>query len=147
MPPTAPAPARRRVPAAIATAWLALALLPACAPKPIRAIYEKPFAAGEDRALFLTAARQKDRIERALVAAGFSLAEDPLGTRAHLRVTIGNEKRLRDCGSLNNVKFALRLDGEPVLELAAAGWTGSCEPNVLDDMSRDLARRFATQPR
>ena len=128
-------------------AWLVLSILPGCTTKATRAIYERPLPSTEDERIFLVATRQKERIERSLGAAGFALTDDPLATKLFLRVTLGNEKGFRECGTLNNVKFALRHTEQPVLELVAAGWTGTCEPNVLDDMSHELMRRFAASGR
>jgi hypothetical protein len=92
--------------------------------------------------LFLVAARQKEWIAKSLRSARFELADDPLDAALFLRVTVGNEKSFRQCGTRNNVKYALRSNRRTVLEVKASGWTGSCEPNVFDDMSRRLRREL-----
>lgn len=91
------------------------------------------------------APRQKPRIAEALTEAGFGIAMDLLETPLFLRVTVGNEKGFRSCGTRNNVKFALRREGNTVLEFTEAGWTGSCEPNVFDMLAKRLASEIQNQ--
>jgi len=43
---------------------------------------------------------------------------------------------------LNNVKFQLRFEGRTVAEANGKGWTGTCQPNILTDMSHDLWRKL-----
>lgn len=117
-------------------------LLCACTPQPSRVTYEALLPETRDRQLFLVATRQKERVRHSLEKAGFEMVEDPLEAPFYLRVTLGNEKGFRDCGTLNNVKYALRYEGIPILDLGAAGWTGTCEPNVFDEMSGQLMRRL-----
>ncbi len=58
-------------------------------------------------------------------------------------MTLGIDQRSRPCGTLNNVRYALRRGGQTLIEVEAKGWTGSCEPNVFDDASRALRRQLA----
>jgi hypothetical protein len=76
----------------------------------------------------------------ALRRAGIVVVDDLLESSHQLRVTLGVDKSFRDCGTLNNVKYAMRLQRRTLLELAGRGWTGECQPNVFDEMSRELAR-------
>jgi hypothetical protein len=103
---------------------------------------EEPAAPGvavPEPAVYLVAARQKARIAESLRRAGIRVADDILDSPALLRVTVGNEKSFRSCGTRNNVKYALRIGGATGVELKKAGWTGTCEPNVFDDLSAQLA--------
>jgi hypothetical protein len=93
--------------------------------------------------VFLTAARQKARISESLRHAGIQVVDDILDSPALLRATVGNEKGVRRCGTRNNVKYALRIGNDQLLELTAAGWTGTCEPNVFDELSAKLARALS----
>jgi len=43
---------------------------------------------------------------------------------------------------LNNVRYGLRTGGRVIVEAKAKGWTGTCEPNVFDVVSRELRRRM-----
>jgi hypothetical protein len=95
-----------------------------------------------DCRLFLVAAQQKAEISASLRSVGFQLADDLLDAPYFLRVTLGNEQGSRSCGALQNVKYSLRRDGIEVLSIAGKGWSGSCQPNVFDLASRELAAAF-----
>ena len=94
--------------------------------------------------VYLVAARQKPRIADSLRSARVRVADDVLDAPMLLRVTVGDEKGFRDCGTRNNVKYSLRVGGAEILGLAAVGWTGTCEPNVFDELSARLARALST---
>jgi hypothetical protein len=102
-----------------------------------------PLPLGADRAIFVTAARQKKEIVRALRGAGFDVADRVADGSSLLRVTLGVEQGSRPCGTLNNVRYQLRVQGRDVIVAEAKGWTGSCEPNVFDEVSREIKRRMA----
>ena len=95
-----------------------------------------------DCRLFLVAAQQKEEIAASLTAVGFELVDNLLNAPYFLRVTLGNEQGFRSCGTLQKVKYSLRSNGEEVLLVANEGWSGSCEPNVFDLASHDLASAF-----
>jgi hypothetical protein len=90
--------------------------------------------------LTVTAAQQKPAIEQALRAAGFVLDERPRQDALLLRVTLGIDQRSQACGTLNNVRYALRRDQQTLIVVEAKGWTGSCAPNVFDEASIALRR-------
>ena len=104
---------------------------------------ETVFDADTERTLFVVAARQKPRIVRSLAQAGFDVRPNLLEARGYLRVTVGGGQGWRTCGTRNNVKFSLKREGMPLLELVEKGWTGTCEPNVFDVMSARLMREIA----
>ena len=54
-----------------------------------------------------------------------------------LRVRVG-DNRLTD--------YAPSVHGRNVMVIKARGWTGSCEPNMFDEMSAKLAESFALAP-
>ena len=93
---------------------------------------------------YVTAAKQKPAIVDALRRAGIVVVDDLLESSHQLRVTLGVDKSFRSCGTLNNVKYAIRLQRRTLFELAGRGWTGECEPNVFDEMSLELARAIRT---
>lgn len=123
---------------------LALGLLAvSCGPKAARIEFERPLPSREAR-VFLVAPAQKERIARSLREAGFELAPDILDVPYLLRVTVGVRQDLKPCGELTNVKYSLRHQSLDVVEISAKGWTGDCEPNVFDEMSRELMHVFTS---
>ena len=127
---------------ALAALALFATCLSGCASEGIRITQYSPFPADRDPVLFVVAPRQKPRILASLRDAGFHVAGDVLEAPYFLRVTVGVDKRRRGCGRLANVKYELRRADRDILELAAAGWTGSCPDNVFDAMSRRLMSAF-----
>lgn len=99
--------------------------------------------AATNRSVFVMAARQKPRIIESLTAAGIEVSTNLLEAGFTLRVTVGADQDRDDCGSRNNVRYALRLENAAVLDLAEKGWTGICTPNVFDVLSGRLAGAFA----
>ena len=99
--------------------------------------------AATNRSVFVMAARQKPRIIESLAAAGIEVSTNLLEAGFTLRVTVGADQGREDCGSRNNVRYALRLENAAVLDLAEKGWTGICTPNVFDVLSGRLAGAFA----
>lgn len=117
-----------------------LLLLMGCGPTaPVLDVLE-PLPAGAPPRMRVTAAQQKERIVAALHAAGVQVSD---GDAPYLlRVTLGVDQGRRECGTLNNVRYALRREGRTLLEITAKGWTGTCLPNVFDDASRLLQRHL-----
>jgi CheY-like chemotaxis protein len=106
----------------------------------IRVIEQLP--QGTDPIIFVTAARQKDEIVKALRAAGFHLVDTPVDGAYLLRVTVGIDQGSQACGTLNNVRYVLRSEKRDIIEAVAKGWTGACMPNVYDTVSRELRQRL-----
>lgn len=100
-----------------------------------------PLPRGIDPAVFVTAARQKEEIARALRGAGFQVVDRVDDSPYLLRVTVGVDQGSQPCGTLNNVRYELRSEGTSVIVAEAKGWTGSCEPNIFDAVSGALRRR------
>ncbi len=97
---------------------------------------------GRETPIFVTAARQKDEVKKALRDAGFHIIDRMEESERLMRVTIGVDQGEEACGTLNNVRFQLRFEGRNVAEASAKGWTGSCQPNILEELSRDMWRRL-----
>lgn len=74
--------------------------------------------------IYLTAARQKDEIAKALRQAEFQLADRVDATPFLLRVSLGNNQQSQSCGTLNNVRYELRTQGKTIVLVEAKGWTG-----------------------
>ncbi len=95
-----------------------------------------------DTPIYVTAARQKGEIIRALRDAGFHIVDHMEDSLRLMRVTIGADQGSQPCGTLNNVRYQLRFEGRNVAEASAKGWTGSCQPNIFNEVSREMRRRL-----
>lgn len=95
-----------------------------------------------DTPIYVTAARQKDEIIHALRDSGFHVVDRMEDGLRFMRVTIGVDQESRPCGTLNNVRYQLRFEGRNVAEASAKGWTGSCQPNIFDEVSRQMRQRI-----
>lgn len=110
--------------------------------------------------LFVSAQRDRERIVRALEQAGFQVTNGDDAGYA-VAVEVGASKWSQGCGSLHNVRYTL-LDLDPsssrevflanlrsgdvrqgVLEIKGRGWTGDCDSNIHDQMSRALAGQLS----
>ena len=124
---------------------LALVLtLPACGTVPPTPTTQGTLVLEAEPSFYVTAAKQKPAVVDALRRAGIVVVDDLLESSHQLRVTLGVDKSFRDCGTLNNVKYTIRLQRRTLLEFAGRGWTGECQPNVFDEMSLELARVIRT---
>jgi hypothetical protein len=110
--------------------------------------------------LFVSAQRDRERVVRALEQAGFQVTNGEDAGYA-VAVDVGKTKWSQGCGSLHNVRYTL-IDLDPstsrevflanlrrgdlnqgVLEIKGRGWTGDCESNIYDQMSRALAGQLS----
>ena len=96
--------------------------------------------------IYLTAARQKEQIAAALRQVGFQLVPGVADSPYLMRVSLGIDQQTRACGTLNNVRYELRTSNESIIVAEAKGWTGSCEPNVLVAVSKELRARILDTP-
>jgi len=134
-------------PAAACLAWIALAGAVGCGGAGREAARSEPalersaalMADSTNRSVFVVATRDKPRIVASLEAAGIRVATDLLEAGFLLRVTVGSGQGAQSCGTRHNVKYSLRLENVPVVELAEKGYTGTCTPNVFDVLSARLA--------
>lgn len=122
-------------------------ILAGCAEKVAQIRVVQPLPHGVDPTIYVTAARQKEDIVRALRTAGFHLVDGQDDEAYLLRVTVGVDQGSQACGTLNNVRYALRKDSHDLIVAEAKGWTGTCEPNVFDTVSRALRRRVVEMSR
>lgn len=111
-----------------------------CAPTAPEVHIFEPLPRGIEPAIYLTAALQKEAILRTLRDAGFHLVDHMADGAYLLRITLGVSQGSRPCGTLHNVRYQLRFQGRTMVEAEAKGWTGSCEPNVFDAISREMRR-------
>jgi hypothetical protein len=118
--------------------------LPACGTVPPTQTTQSPLALEAEPNFYLMAAKQKPAIVASLRRAGIVVVDDLLESSHQLRVTLGVDKSFRDCGTLNNVIYAIRLHRSTLVEFKGRGWTGECQPNIFDEMSRELAQTVRT---
>jgi hypothetical protein len=113
-----------------------------CTPTRPQVHFRGEFSGSLERVVYLVAARQKEQIAHSLRQARITVTDDLLAAPFYLRATVGNDKGFRKCGTFNNVKFSLRRSGQEVLLVSASGWSGTCDPNVFDEMSKTLRAAF-----
>lgn len=131
----------------------------ACSAVPATVTHQASLALEPDPLIYVSAQHERARVDESLRRAGLRLTT---GTDAEyvLLVDTGSQKSSQDCGELRNVRYQVRVvprssgkagfsplsltvgDDRPALEIKARGWTGSCDPNVYDEMSDSLAREF-----
>ncbi len=92
--------------------------------------------------MLVRAPKQAERIAQSLRDAGLMPATAATGANYELTVSIGRSRRTRPCGPLANVSYILSHNASRVLVIKGRGQTGTCSPNILDDMSRRLASFF-----
>ncbi len=119
---------------------VSFALVSACAttvPATVRMSPHVPIKKGST--IFVLAKVQRERIAQSLADAGLVVSDEWAGGGYSLTVQVGNNRARRDCGTVNNVTYVLNGLGQRLLVIKGRGATGSCDPNVFDDMSRTLA--------
>lgn len=92
--------------------------------------------------LYVTTTAERENVLAALKQAGFSITSDLRETPLTLSVRLGGTRATRECGSVRNVVYELQHAGVRLAHIRGRGWTGSCTPNILLDMSAQLARLF-----
>ncbi len=118
-------------------------LLPACSSVVPPTVTWGPVAAitGEPT-VSLKANRQLPRIQQSLRSAGLATGVGPADAEYALQVKVGKSRRTKPCGTLHNVVYLLRGQAGRVLVIKGRGLTGTCSPNIFDDMSQTLASFF-----
>jgi hypothetical protein len=104
-----------------------------------------PVPENEQRVIYVTAERERDVVLQQLEKAGFTIVSEPSESPARLDVRMGTPQARRSCGRYRNLVFNVSRGGIRVVVIKARGWTGSCEPNMLLEMSHELARVFYQQ--
>jgi hypothetical protein len=93
-------------------------------------------------AIFLQATVQRPRIAESLRNAGIRVA-DSFGEADYiLNVNVGRRRRNQACGGSSNIAYVVDDRNSHLMVIKGRGLTGTCAPNVFDDMSRKLATYF-----
>lgn len=121
---------------------LVFALLPSCStPVPATVAFGPSIRMTEEPTVAVTANEQRVQVEESLRAAGLIVARDR-PSNYWLQVDVGSSRGSQPCGRMANVRYTLSQRGERILVIKGRGPTGSCNPNVLDDMSRLMESYF-----
>ena len=113
-----------------------------CSPIAPKVEISKKLLHGIDSRIYITAAREKDDIIKSMRNAGFNIVEHLEDSDYLMRGTIGIDQDSSSCGTFNNVSYQLRAENQTVVEAKAKGWLGTCQPNVLDEVSREMRRQI-----
>ena len=89
-------------------------------------------------AIYLQARRQMPRVAESLRTAGVQLAESHSEADYTLNVNVGRGRGSNSCGGTSNVAYILDGGGRHLMVIKARGSTGTCIPNVFDEMSQKL---------
>jgi hypothetical protein len=121
-----------------------LGLVLACTSKVPATVTVSPPLPIKSAKIFLLAHSQRDRIAKSLIDASLDVTDEWTTDSYALTVRVGNRRGARACGAVSNVAYELRgivpnAGAQRLMVIKGRGGTGSCEPNVFDDMSRLLA--------
>jgi hypothetical protein len=95
--------------------------------------------------IYVIAALQRDRIIESLRKAGLNSTDSPNSAGYVLEVRQGNNRASKSCGTVNNISYVLSVASSRMMVIKGRGASGTCEPNIFDDMSRQLAG-YTSQP-
>jgi hypothetical protein len=97
------------------------------------------FPLDRESPVFVIAERQRDAIVDSLERAGVQVAPDFSNMRYALEVKLGGNRGRTGCGTIHNVSYVLTGLGQRLLVIKGRGETGTCNPSIFDEMSRELA--------
>ena len=118
-----------------------LALLPGCTtPVPATVTLRPSIPLKADPVIFLQAKAQWERIAESLRDAGLRTTNQFSDADYALDVRVGRSRVNKPCGGLSNVAYIVNSSaGGRMMVIKGRGGTGTCSPNVFDDMSQTLA--------
>jgi hypothetical protein len=122
---------------------LLLSLAPACSTPVPATVTQQPYGPlTENSVFFVIAQRQRARILHSLDDAGLRWTDTWKGADYTLTVDVGSSRGSgKSCGgTVNNVIYTVGGSGARIMVIKGRGLTGTCTPNVFDDMSRKLAQ-------
>jgi hypothetical protein len=92
-----------------------------------------------DATIFVLATHQRERIVESIQKAGLAVAESWGDSDYVLDVRLGSSRGSSTCGTIHNVTYVLKRGSARAIVIKGRGVTGSCVPNIFDDMSVTLA--------
>jgi len=93
-------------------------------------------------AIYVQANLQKPRVAESLRNAGVRPTESYGEADYILNVKVGRRRQTRACGGSGNIAYILDGGNRHLMVIKGRGFTGTCVPNVFDDMSQKLATYF-----
>ena len=93
-------------------------------------------------AIYLQASVQRPRVGESLRNAGVHLTETFAEADYILNVNVGRRRQTQTCGGSSNVAYVLDGRDGHLMVIKGRGLTGTCVPNVFDNMSQKLATYF-----
>jgi len=85
--------------------------------------------------IYLQAGVQRPRVAESLRNASVRLTETFSEADYILTVNVGRRRRTQTCGGSSNVAYILDGRSSHLMVIKGRGLTGTCAPNVFDDMS------------
>ena len=126
------------VPAVLIVSQLLL-LFGCTSPVPATVTRRPPTPLEPNAVIFLQATAQSGRIAESLRSAGLRPTDQSSDADYILDVRVGRQRRSTARGGVSNVAYILSsAAGRRVMTIKGRGLTGSCSPNVFDDMSQKL---------
>jgi hypothetical protein len=118
-----------------------IAFAAACSsPVPATTTYAPTAPLQRGAVFYVTANLQRPRIIQSLREAGLKTTDQMNNGTYTLIAKVGSKRgSSQPCGTTNNVVYDLRSGAGRVLVIKGRGATGTCKPNVFDDMSQKLA--------
>ncbi len=92
--------------------------------------------------VYLQASVQRPRVAESLRNAGVRLTETFSEADYILNVNVGRRRKNQACGGSSNVAYILDGRDSHLMVIKGRGLTGTCAPNVFDNMSQKLATYF-----
>jgi hypothetical protein len=92
--------------------------------------------------IYLQASVQSPRVAESLRKAGVRLTESLAEADYILNVNVGRRRRTQTCGGSSNIAYILDGRNSHLMVIKGRGLTGTCAPNIFDDMSQKLATYF-----
>ena len=96
----------------------------------------------ENPAIYLQVIGHKARVAESLRNAGVRLTETFSEADYILNVNVGRRRKNQACGGSSNVAYILDGRDSHLMVIKGRGLTGTCVPNVFDNMSQKLATYF-----
>jgi hypothetical protein len=93
--------------------------------------------------LYVAANFERDRVVHYLELNGLTVADhiQDAGFILQVKMTKNSIRALPlECGRFRKVYMKLRQDDRLIVDVRASGHSGTCEPNVLDGLSKEIAK-------
>ena len=122
---------------------LSLSFLVGCSSfVPATVARREPLPIDRNAGILVIAKHQREAVMESLEAAGLNVTTDFKDVGYALEVRFGSRRGRRRCGTIRNVSYQLSGFGRRLLVIKGRGTIRHCEPDILEDMSRELAENM-----